>query len=120
MTAARYSRKTGSHKCGGTVPNPEPLFVANDLLQQAERACRQRLATDPESRSVLASLAQIVRKQGNLAEAATLYERLNALYPDDGESAYMRAVLAGNEIPAMPPGFRPAPFVLVSGFLNKS
>lgn len=99
------------------LPNPEPLFVSDALLEQAERMCRRRLANDPNNRTVLASLAQICRKQGNLSEATTLYERLSLLEPQDEEAAYMHAILAGAGVPSC---FRPAPFVFLKDFLPSS
>jgi SM-20-related protein len=101
----------------GYRTNPEPLLVSNALLQQAQEVCRRRLANDPDNRVALASLAQLCRKQGNLSEATTLYQRLRILNPQDREVEYMHAILAGS--PA-PPRLRPAPFVLLKGFLPQS
>jgi len=99
------------------LPNPEPLFVSDALLEQAEQMCRRRLANDPNNRTVLASLAQICRKQGNLSEATTLYERLSLLEPQDEEAKYMHAILAAGGVPSC---FRPAPFVFLKDFLPSS
>jgi hypothetical protein len=100
--------------------NPEPLLVTDDLLAKAEQVCRRRLANDPDNRTVLASLAQTCRKQGKLSEATTLYQRLSHLDPEDRVAAYMHAVLAGGDVPEMPAGLRPAPFVLLKDFLPRS
>ncbi len=100
--------------------NPEPLLVSAALLEKAEAVCRRRLARDPDNRTALASLGQICRKQGNLAEATTLYERLSLLSPEDGEAQYVYAVLAGRDVPVLPAGVRPAPFVFLRDFLPRS
>src|SRR5947208_3381056 len=102
------------------MTNPEPLFVDDALLRRAEQLCQLRLANDPDNRTLLASLAKIYRKQGKLTEATTLYRRLTVLDPDDGEAAYMCAVLAGTDVPAPPAGLHPAPFVLLKDFLPNS
>ncbi len=98
-------------------PNPEPLLVSDALLQQAEQVCKRRLANDPDSRTLLASLAEIHRKQGKLREAATVYKRLTHVNPEDREAEYMHAILNGTEAPTLPPGIRPSPFVLIKDFL---
>src|SRR5438270_12337165 len=96
--------------------NLEPLLASNALLQQAEQKCRRRLANDPDNQTVLASLGQVYRKQGNLTEAATIYRRLTLLNPEDQEAAYMHAILSGTAVPDMPPGIHPAPFVFLRDF----
>ena len=100
--------------------NPEPLLVSAALLRQAAERCRGHLAEDPDNRTVLSSLALICRKQGHLDEAEALYGRLALLDPDDRNTQYLHAVLAGTDVPALPAGFRPAPFVLVKDFLPTS
>jgi len=100
--------------------NPEPLLVTDALLQKAEQLCKLRLAKDPDNRNALASLAQVYRKQGNLSEARALYKRLTVLNPEDQEAAYRHAILAGTEVPVLPAGIRPAPFVFLKDFLPRS
>src|SRR5207249_7880886 len=102
------------------MTNPEPLFVDDALLGQAEQLCTRRLANDPENRTVLASLAKLYRKQGRLTEATTLYGRFAVLDPGDAEAAYMHAVLAGTDVPVRPAGLQPAPFVLRKDFVPRS
>ena len=97
----------------------EPVFIDPALLQQAEQRCRQRLVTDPENATVLRSLAEVCRKQGNLAEAASIYGRLFAANPADEDAGYLHAVLGGADTPISPTGLRPAPFVLLKNFLPK-
>ena len=70
-----------------------PLLVDTGLLQQAESACRRKLANDAENQALLTSLAQICRKQGKLDEAADLYARVHGLDPQDSHAAYMNAVI---------------------------
>ncbi len=96
------------------MSNPEPFFVSDALLQQAERLCQQQLAGDPRNLAALTSLAQIFRKQGNLSEAAVIYEQLKELNPGDRDAEYTHAILAGT---AVPPRVRAAPFVLIRNFL---
>jgi Rps23 Pro-64 3,4-dihydroxylase Tpa1-like proline 4-hydroxylase len=100
-----------------SMPNPEPIFVDDALLRQAEQLCKLRLTNDPDNRSLLSSLGKVYRKQGKLDDARAIYERLTRLDPEDRESAYMHAVLAGIDVPAPPPGIHPAPFVLLKNFL---
>src|SRR5947209_4592708 len=97
--------------------NPEPLLVSDTLLEQAEQACQRRLAKDPDNRTALASLGKTYRKQGRLDDARNVYERLSRIDPDDRETAYLHAALAGVRPPRWPEGVRPAPFVLFKNFL---
>jgi hypothetical protein len=102
------------------VQNHEPLFVSSALLEQAEQVCRRRLAKDPENLTVLSSLAQIYRKQGNLSDALPIYQRLTELNPQDLEAQYTHAILAGTNVPTGLAGVRPAPFVFMKNFLPAS
>src|SRR5437016_4864628 len=101
------------------MPNHEPFFVSNHLLQQAEQMCKLRLAKDPDNPSAVAALAKVYRKEGKLDEALTLYKRLTVLKPEDREAEYMHAILAGIDVPVRT-GMRPAPFVFVKNFLPPS
>jgi hypothetical protein len=100
--------------------NPEPMLVSSALLEKAEQVCRRRLANDPNNRTVLSSLAQICRKQGNLTEAAELYRRLTCLNPEDRQAGYTHAILAGTEVPTGLTGIRPAPFVFMKDFVPRN
>jgi SM-20-related protein len=95
----------------------DPVFFNTALLGQAEQVCKQRLQRSPENRAVLRSLAEVCRKLGQLDEAATIYERLFQLDPQDQEAGYMHAVLAGKAWQTAPKGIRAAPFVLLKNFL---
>jgi hypothetical protein len=97
----------------------EPLFVDPVLLQQAEQLCQKRLRNDPEDRTVLRSLADVYRKQGNLGEVVVAYERLLRLDPQDREAGYLKAIIAGDEWPISPIGIRAAPFVYLKDFLAR-
>ncbi len=97
----------------------DSLITDAALLSQAEKLCKQRVEQAPENRAALRSLAEVYRKMGNLAGAATTYERLFSLDPQDQEAGYMQAVLGGKEWPHAPDGVRAAPFVLLKGFLPR-
>src|SRR5262245_4567840 len=103
-----------------SMSNPEPIFVDDALLCQAEQLCKVQLAKNPDNRAMLASLGKTYRKQGRLADARPLYERLTQLDPDDREAAYMHAILEGTDVPPAPPGIQPARFVLAKNFLPPS
>ena len=77
--------------------NNDPLLVDPVLLRQAEQFCKQRLKNDPENRVHLRSLAEVHRKQGNLAAGAAAYEQLFRLDPQDQEAGYLQAVLGGKK-----------------------
>jgi Rps23 Pro-64 3,4-dihydroxylase Tpa1-like proline 4-hydroxylase len=113
--------QAGTAPNDGQIPlkNAEPLLVSSALLEQAEQMCRRRLASDPDNRPMLRSLAQTFRKQGKLAEALPLYERLRRLDPDDREADYLHAILSAGDVPVLPAGLRPAPFVLLKDFLPR-
>ena len=95
----------------------EWFFADLGLLTQAEQKCRQRIENDPENLALLRTLAESLRKQGRLEEAAATYARIGELDANDDEAAYLAAVLGGQELPVPPAGNRAAPFVLVKKFL---
>ena len=94
-----------------------PYSFPTPSSNRASRCADWRLAKDPNDGTALASLAEICRKQGNLSEAAALYERLSRFKAQDGEAEYMHAIL---EAPPVPPRFRPPPFVFLKDFLPSS
>ncbi len=100
--------------------NEEPLFVHPVLLRRAEELRKQRLQSDPDDCGVLRSLADVYRKQGKLSEAAVVLNRLCQLDPRDQEAGYLEAILGGKNLPAPPLGIRPAPFVMLPGFLPQT
>lgn len=99
-----------------TQENDEPIFVNPVLLDSAEALFRKRLALQPDDKNSLLALVQVHRKQGKIAEAQQLLERLLHLEPKNEEAIYLYAVLSGAEPPFVT---RPAPFVFMKDFLDQ-
>ena len=105
--------------CVSDVPK---LLRADDLLHsRAEAVLRQRLAEDPRDAEALHRLGDLHRRRGNFPAAAEAYGRLNVLRPGDRQVSWLRAVTAGEQLPAAPPdGLRAAPFVHIRDFLSNA
>jgi Rps23 Pro-64 3,4-dihydroxylase Tpa1-like proline 4-hydroxylase len=95
------------------------LFVDDGLLERAEQTCRLGLGRDPAHPALLRSLAEVHRKQGNLAAARGGYQRLYELDERDQEAAYLSAVLGGVDVPQPQHGMRAATFAFVEDFLPR-
>ena len=94
------------------------LLRAGGLQDQADEAVRRRLAVAPRNTDTLWRLAEIHRRQGNFAEARSLYGRLRERGSDPLKAAWLHAMLSGNGAPEPAPGgIRPAPFVRMTNFL---
>ena len=89
------------------------------LLDQAETVLRRALAADPHNAGALLRLGDVHRRKGDLPAALDLYRRLHALRPDHAAAFWLSAILGGGRVPDVaPPGFRPAPFVRMTDFLE--
>ena len=89
------------------------------LLDQAETVLRRALAAAPCNAGALLRLGDILRGKGDFPAALDLYRRLRALQPDHAAASWLSAILGGGRIPDVaPPGFRPAPFVRMTDFLE--
>ena len=102
------------------ISDTPKLLRADDLLHsRAEAVLRQRLAEDPRDAEALHRLGDLHRRRGNFPAAAEAYGRLNVLRPGDRQVSWLRAVTAGEQLPAAPPdGLRAAPFVHIRDFLS--
>ena len=97
----------------------QKLLRADRLHDQAQAALRRRLAEDPRDARALLRLGDIHRRRGNFPAAAEAYGRLRALRPGDRHASWLRAVTAGEQLPAAPPdGLRAAPFAHIRDFLS--
>ena len=89
------------------------------LLDQAETVLRRALAADPHNARALLRLGDILRGKGDFPAALDLYRRLRALQPGHAAASWLSAILDGGRMPDVaPPGFRPAPFVRMTDFLE--
>ena len=89
------------------------------LLDQAEAVLRRALAADPHDAGALLRLGDAHRRKGDFPAALDLYRRLHALQPDHAAASWLSAILGGGRMPDVaPPGFRPAPFVRMTDFLE--
>ena len=89
------------------------------LLDQAETALRRALAADPRNAGALLRLGDVHRRKGDFPAALDLYRRLHALQPDHAAASWLSAILGGGRMPDVAPrGFRPAPFVRMTDFLE--
>ena len=102
------------------VSDAPKLLRVDDLLHsRAEAVLRQRLAADPRDAEALRRLGDVHRRKGNFPAAAEAYGRLKVLRPADRQASWLRAVTAGEQLPAAPPdGLRAAPFVHIRDFLS--
>ena len=95
------------------------LRQSGGLLDQAETVLRRALAADPHDARVLRRLGDVHRGKGDFPAALDLYRRLHALQPDHAAASWLSAILGGGRMPDVaPPGFRPAPFVRMTDFLE--
>ena len=103
------------------VSDVQKVLRADRLHDQAQAALRRRLAEDPRDAAALLRLGDIHRRRGNFPAAAAAYGRLRALRPEDRQARWLRAVTAGERLPAAPPdGLRAAPFVYIRDFLSRA
>ena len=101
------------------ISDVQKLLRADRLHDQAEAALRQRLAEDTQDSGALLRLGDLHRRRGNFTAASEAYGRLRALRRGDRRARWLRAVTAGERLPAMPPaGLRAAPFVHIRDFLS--
>ena len=107
------------------APNPirasdvQTLLRADRLHHQAEAALRRRCAEEPRDAGALLRLGDLHRRRGDFPAAAEAYGRLCALRPGERRASWLRAVTAGEQLPAAPPdGRRAAPFVRILDFLS--
>ena len=99
----------------------EKLLRAGRLHDRAEAVLRQRLATVPQDAQALLRLGDLHRRRGNFPAAAEAYERLCVLRPAERRASWLRAVTAGEQLPATPQdGLRAAPFVYIRDFLSSA
>ena len=94
----------------------DPFVSDPRLLQQAEQRRQHQLSMDPDSGPTLRALAEVYRKQGNLEQAAVLYERLVRLDPQDRDAGDLHALLRGRARPSAPDGVSSHSLCLVEGF----
>ena len=81
---------------------------------------RRRLAEDPGDAGALLRLGGLHRQRGDFPAAAEAYGRLCALRPGEPRASWLRAVTAGEPLPAAPPdGPHAAPFVRIRDFLSQ-
>ena len=101
------------------VTDQQKLLRAGRLHNQAEAALRRRLAEEPRDAGTLLRLGDLHRRRGNFPAAAETYGRLCALRPGERRALWLRAVTAGEQLPAAPPdGLHAAPFVRIHDFLS--
>ena len=107
------------------APNPiraaeaQKLLRADRLHHQAEAALRRRCAEAPRDAGALLRLGDLHRRRGDFPAAAEAYGRLCALRPGERRASWLRAVTAGEQLPAAPPdGLHAAPFVRILDFLS--
>ena len=103
------------------VSEAQKLLRADRLHNRAEAALRRRLAEEPRDAGALLRLGDFHRRMGNFPAATEAYGRLCALRlrPGGRRASWLRAVTAGEQLPAAPPdGLRAAPFVHIRDFLS--
>ena len=101
------------------VTDQQKLLRAGRLHHQAGAALRRRIAEDPRDAGTLLRLGDLHRRRGNFPAAAEAYGRLCALRPGEPRASWLRAVTAGEQLPAAPPdGLHAAPFVRIRDFLS--
>ena len=101
------------------VSDTQKLLRADRLHNRAEDALRRRLAEEPRDAGALLRLGDLHRRRGNFPAAAEAYGRLCALRPGESRALWLRAVTAGEPLPAAPPdGLHAAPFVRIRDFLS--
>ena len=103
------------------VSDAQKLLRADRLHHQAEAALRRRLAEEPRDAGALLRLGDLHRRRGSFPAAAEAYGRLCALRPGERRASWLRAVTAGEQLPAAPPdGLHAAPFVRIHDFLSRA
>ena len=101
------------------VSGAQKLLRANRLHHSAEAILRQRLAEVPRDAGALLRLGDLHRRRGDFPAATEAYGRLCALRPGDRRALWLRAVTAGEQLPATPPdSLRAAPFTRIRDFLS--
>ena len=70
-------------------------LYASGILDRASDVLETRLATDPTNVDTLKTLGSIYRKQGRLADALGVYQRVVALAPGDAYSRFLVEVKIG-------------------------
>ena len=98
----------------------------NGFANQARAALEKAAAAHPDDWRTLLRLAELHRRQGDLAAALPLYRRV-AAQAGDAKAAWLSAVLGGAALPKAPTGKEgegaegegtwPAPFVRIKNFL---
>ena len=106
-------------------PNPACVSDEQEILRpgrlhnQSEAALRRRLAEEPRDTGALLRLGDLHRQRGNFPAASEAYGRLCVLRPGDRRALWLRAVTAGEQLPATPPdGVHATPFVRIRDFLS--
>ena len=101
------------------VSEAQKLLRTDRLHNRAEAALRRRSAEEPRDAGALLRLGDLHRRRGSFPAAAEAYGRLCALRSGERRASWLRAVTAGEPLPAVPPdGLRAAPFVHVRDFLS--
>ena len=101
------------------VSDAQKLLRADRLHNRAEAALRRRLAEEPRDAGALLRLGDLHRRRGSFPSATEAYGRLCALRPGERRAPWLRAVTAGEPLPAAPPdGLRAAPFMHIREFLS--
>jgi Flp pilus assembly protein TadD len=73
------------------------VYQRHGNLPQAERVLRVAMASEPHNTRVMSNLAGVLRAEGNLAEAASLSEKLARMEPDPPFSFFNRGLQAMRE-----------------------
>ena len=105
----------------GRISDAQKLLRAGRLHHQAEAVLRRRCVEEPRDAGALLRLGDLHRRRGNFPAAAEAYGRLCALRPGERRALWLRAVTAGEQLPAARPnGPHAAPFVRIRDFLSRA
>ena len=101
-------------------PDPLRALMAPDLQERAAALLQAAVAADPSDAGAWKRLGDVLRRQGDFPAACEAYRRLRALRPDSLSAAWLRAIAAGDRLPAARPvgRFLAAPFVRIQNFLT--
>ena len=101
------------------VSDAQKLLRAGRLHHQAEAVLRRQCVEEPRDAGALLRLGDLHRRRGNFPAATEAYGGLCALRPGERRASWLRAVTAGEQLPAARPnGLHAAPFVHIRDFLS--
>ncbi|MEM7132593.1 MAG: 2OG-Fe(II) oxygenase [Chloroflexota bacterium] len=101
-------------------PNENYQSVREALLTQAIVALKQKLVTDPQNTTILERLAHLLRQEGELLQAANLFQQLLHLNPAHPTASYLIGLLTDtptDELPLIES--HPSPFIVMPNFLTE-